>query len=282
MYTIGQAASASGVPALTIRAWERRYGLLAPTRSESGYRLYDHAQLATLRRMAHLVESGVPARQAAALVTAGPVAAARVADEPPAHLVELALTLDDRAITAALDARLAAVGLDAMVDDWLMPELVALGQAWADGVVDVAHEHALSAVVQRWLAGVHGSTSVTDAPVVLLGLPAGVRHELGLLALACCLTARGVDARWLGPDVPVGSWAAAVEASGARGVVLAATRRRDLRPAREAREAITALVPAPQVWMGGSFGDDTPRLGTRLGPVADSIADALLAPAVAP
>ena len=52
MYTVSQAEALTGIPSTTLRAWERRYGIIAPRRTEGGYRLYDAAQIAMLREMA--------------------------------------------------------------------------------------------------------------------------------------------------------------------------------------------------------------------------------------
>jgi DNA-binding transcriptional MerR regulator/methylmalonyl-CoA mutase cobalamin-binding subunit len=65
VYTIGHAARLTGVPSATIRAWERRYGLVKPVRSEGGYRLYDEQGLQLLRAMGSLVAGGWSASQAA-------------------------------------------------------------------------------------------------------------------------------------------------------------------------------------------------------------------------
>ena len=76
MYTIKGAAELTGVAAATLRAWERRYGIGAPARSESGYRLYSEANLQSLGLMRDLVDSGWAPRQAAELTESamGPVA----------------------------------------------------------------------------------------------------------------------------------------------------------------------------------------------------------------
>ena len=65
MYTIGHAARLTGVPSATIRAWERRYGLVQPVRTEGGYRLYDEQGLQLLRAMGALVAAGWSPSQAA-------------------------------------------------------------------------------------------------------------------------------------------------------------------------------------------------------------------------
>ena len=65
VYTIGHAARLTGVPSATLRAWERRYGLVTPVRTEGGYRLYDERGLQLLRAMAALVAAGWSPREAA-------------------------------------------------------------------------------------------------------------------------------------------------------------------------------------------------------------------------
>lgn len=66
MYTIKRAAELTGVPAATLRAWERRYDVVQPQRTDAGYRLYDDETLARLHTMAELVADGWPASSAAA------------------------------------------------------------------------------------------------------------------------------------------------------------------------------------------------------------------------
>src|SRR4029078_6933175 len=56
MYTIKQAAQRTGIAIPTIRVWERRYGVVAPKRTPSGYRLYDDEAIARLNAMQRLVE----------------------------------------------------------------------------------------------------------------------------------------------------------------------------------------------------------------------------------
>lgn len=66
MYTIKRAAELTGIPAATLRAWERRYDLVDPQRTESGYRLYDEQTLDRIREMVALVADGWTASTAAA------------------------------------------------------------------------------------------------------------------------------------------------------------------------------------------------------------------------
>ena len=58
MYTISEAADRAGVSVDVLRAWERRYGVVTPQRTATGYRLYDVATINTIRAMRQLVKEG--------------------------------------------------------------------------------------------------------------------------------------------------------------------------------------------------------------------------------
>src|SRR4030095_6881470 len=66
MYTIKRVSEMVGVPVATLRAWQRRYQVVNPGRSDSGYRLYGAEEIAVLRRMQALVASGWSPKEAAA------------------------------------------------------------------------------------------------------------------------------------------------------------------------------------------------------------------------
>ena len=218
MYTIKEAASRAGLTPTVARAWERRYGVVEPARTSSGYRLYDEDAIERLRTMRLLVEDGWTASAAARAVadgTAPPVAAARagritqatvVSGDPIEAFVFAAAALDGDRIEAALDELFGRGSFESIVDAWLMPAAAALGDAWAAGRVTVAGEHAASAALARRLAGAFGAAARVDGPPIVVGLPPGSRHELGALAFATALRRRGVAVLYLGADVPVASW----------------------------------------------------------------------------
>ena len=77
MYTIKQASRLTGVSEASLRAWERRYGVVVPHRNESGYRLYDEEALAAVSTMRRLVDDGWSPAEAADAVRRGTVPAVR-------------------------------------------------------------------------------------------------------------------------------------------------------------------------------------------------------------
>src|SRR3990172_3125842 len=64
-YRIKAVSQQTGVPAVPLRAWERRYGLLAPHRTRGNYRLYSDQDVAMLRWLKSRVDAGLPVRIAA-------------------------------------------------------------------------------------------------------------------------------------------------------------------------------------------------------------------------
>ncbi len=238
MYTIKEASARTGVGAPLIRAWERRYGVIAPTRTPGGYRLYDDTSIRTLLTMRALVDGGWTASEAARAIRAGEVELVGAADGPAApaaptgspgtanrarlvdRFVASATSASPVETEAVLDEILASGSFEAVVDDLLLPATAALGDAWASGRISVAAEHAASAAVGRRLAGIFQAGGTPGRVAVVVGLPPGARHELGALAFAAALRRRGVGVLYLGPDVTVEGWLDAVGRTRARAAVI--------------------------------------------------------------
>jgi MerR family transcriptional regulator, light-induced transcriptional regulator len=288
VHTVKRAAELTGVPAATLRVWERRYGVVTPSRTEGGYRVYDDASLRRLAAMAALVHGGLPARQAAARVLAdrdlastdSPVTTAARELGDVDGLVDAARELEVEALTRALDDGFARGPFDRVVDEWLMPSLHRLGDAWREEQVGVAAEHFVSAGVMRRLSGLYDAAVIAAGAVrVLVGLPRGTRHEIGALAFAVLLRRAGIDAVYLGADVPPQSW---VEAAGERStaaVVLVVPTVEDVPAAREVVGALVPAVPDLAIHVGGghqhAVGGGSLPLGHELGAAARALAGSL-------
>jgi len=260
MYTIRQASLRSGVSVPTIRAWERRYGVVQPQRTAAGYRLYDERAIETLATMRRLVADGWSPSAAAAALREGAApavsAVARVTglggDALADRFIAAAARYDGRALEAALDEMTARGSYEATIDSLVLPAAVALGDGWARGEVDVAAEHAASAAIMRRLSAAFEAAGVPGGrATVVVGLPPGARHELGALAFAAALRRRGLAVVYLGPDVPIDSWVHAVRGAAASAAVIGVVRAEDAPSAAEVAEAIRAAAPGVTVAVGG-------------------------------
>lgn len=280
MFTIREAADRVGLTPDLLRAWEKRYGVVQPQRSPSGYRLYSEADIAQLEAMRELIDSGWRPREAAGHVlmaaagqgTAGSAApraaaeavgaatpgavhatpASEASGKFPARFVAAAARLDAAALSDLLHDFAAAGRFEVAVESRLFPALRAVGDAWAAGEVSVAGEHVTSAAVLRWLGQRYDAASRDTARAdVVVGLPPGARHELGALAFGVALRRLGVKTMYVGSDLPATDWVEAVTSNGARLAVVGVVMEEDIAAAATVAKALRAASSVVQVAFGG-------------------------------
>lgn len=265
MYNIKQAAARTGLTVPVLRAWERRYGIVSPARTPSGYRVYDDAAIARVQTMRRLVDAGWAPSTAAAAILAGtapaeptpvPESADTGAPSAPSEneaFVEAAGNLDSDGVEVLLDEMFARGSFERVADESLMPAVVALGDAWADGRIDVAAEHLASHAVFRRLAAAYQAAGRPsfDPGGVIVGLPPGSRHELGALAFAVAARRAGLRVLYLGSDLPIDDWVATAERVAARAAVIGSVTPADRGPARRVAIALREALPAIVVAFGG-------------------------------
>jgi DNA-binding transcriptional MerR regulator len=143
---IGELARRTGVSPELLRAWEQRYGLLQPTRTPGGFRLYSATDEARVQHMQGLVSGGLAAAQAARLVLSDDGSAPPPMASPSATTLEEAagdLTasldrLDEQAANTALDRLFSTYTVETVLRDVVLPYLHRLGERWEAGEVSVA------------------------------------------------------------------------------------------------------------------------------------------------
>jgi MerR family transcriptional regulator, light-induced transcriptional regulator len=267
MYRIQVAAQKAGVSTQLARAWERRYGLLAPDRTESGYRLYSDDDVAVLRGAKVLVDEGRSISEVARL---SPDELRRAAVRQPTAKLELPTESWQQAALAAVvtfDAGtlerliLNATGMGALPSTdicahVLLPLLVAIGDRWEQGSLDVAAEHFGSAIVRRHLHALLETEARRNSggPVVVCACPEGDLHEGGLLAFALHAATSGFCIVYLGPNTPTADLIAGADGARATAIALSMT---SPRPSAERRKLLDRLSSwrrkgnARSVWIGG-------------------------------
>ncbi|HEU4411207.1 MAG TPA: MerR family transcriptional regulator [Polyangiaceae bacterium] len=231
-FRIRAAAELSGVPAPTLRAWERRYGVPAPGRTASAYRLYTAGDVEQVRRMRLLVEQGVAPAEAARVARATPPLPDDLAPAggAPGGAVDLArarlLAAAQRFDAPSLDAELARLSmlLDAttLYERVLSPLLVDVGRRWREGGLSVAQEHMLSDRVENALRAALKTLERPEGPLVLVACIDREQHVLGMLGAALKLAASGARVVVLGAMTPPEAVAEAVSAMAPRLVGLSA------------------------------------------------------------
>jgi DNA-binding transcriptional MerR regulator len=214
---IGELSRRVGVSEHVLRAWETRYGLLKPARSEGGFRLYSQDDENRVRRMQAYLDDGLAAAQAAqaaleqeqsdGLTRDVEVAAGAV---PQADLVHCADALrqaldemNEPGAQAVLDRLLTDFTVQSVLRDVLMPYLHELGQRWEHGGVSVAQEHFASHVVRGRLVGLTRGWGDGGGPQALLACPPDEQHDLALLVFGIVLNRRGWRVGYLGANTPM-------------------------------------------------------------------------------
>jgi DNA-binding transcriptional MerR regulator/methanogenic corrinoid protein MtbC1 len=261
---IGQLASRVGVSTTLLRAWERRYGLLEPVRTDHGYRLYSEDDEARVRSMLALITDGVAPQQAARLVVSGtaPPVVSRDDDTSPGDdlaLLGAALErFDDVAANAVFDALLGRYTVRTVLASVVVPYLANLGDRWARGEATTAQEHFASNMLRGRLFGLARGWDAGVGPRALLACPSGERHDLGLLAFGIALRGHGWRITYLGADTPPESLQESIRVLAPNAVVLAMTVTADA-------EAVDDSLGrgAPRLAIGGRGA--TPRLAAKLG-----------------
>ena len=273
---IGELARRTGVATDLLRAWERRYGLLSPTRTGSGYRLYSSADVRRVGRMRELLAAGVSAAEAAREALSERVTADVPPDGASVELREAIRRLDDAASHAAFDRLLADFSLDAVLVGAVLPLLHELGEGWERGEVSIAQEHFASHLIRGRLLGLARGWDRGSGPRAVLACPPEERHDLGLLIFGLALREHGWRITFLGGDTPVETLADTVERLVPDAVVLSATD-----PARFEPIAapLGALADRTTMWIAGPGADAAAaeRSGSRLLDVPPIAAAALVA-----
>ncbi len=270
---IQQVSELLGVPAPTLRSWERRYGLPTTGRSPGGHRRYSEEALIQLRLMRDEVARGTRAADAARAVRSlldetEPVFA-RVQ-----QLLAASQQMDPAAIRAVLDQAHDEVGVGVTIDDLLLPAMRQIGAWWETGRCDVAQEHLTTEVARGWLARL---TALAPAPTyerpVLLACGPRDLHSLGLEALATLLAYRRIGCRVLGARTPQRTLVTAQTATDAAAVVVVSHLTTQRRPAVEALRAVAASG-GPVFYAGNAFAFPGARSGVPGTYLGDNLAAA--------
>jgi DNA-binding transcriptional MerR regulator/methylmalonyl-CoA mutase cobalamin-binding subunit len=216
---IGELSRRVGVGQDTLRAWERRYGLLRPARSTGGFRLYSGDDERRVHDMRAALDRGLPAAEAARAVLRRTAPAAPA--DARAGLAAALAAFDERTAHALLDRLLDDHGPEVALREVIYPHLREVGEWWAAGRFDVGQEHFASNLLHgRLLALMRSSRAGDDGPRAVLACPPGERHSLGLAGFGLVLSRRGWRVVYLGADAPVTSIARSAAAADADAVVL--------------------------------------------------------------
>jgi len=218
---IGEFARRVGVSPELLRAWERRYGLLKPIRSEGGFRLYTSDDAERVQLMKRALDEGLSAAEAARRTLAQRRPAENGLEDARERLLAAARSYDESAVHSVFDEALAGYGLETVLSTLVLPALREIGDEWERGALEVGQEHFASALVRERLLGLGRLWGRGGGPLAVLACAPGERHDIGLIAFGLVLRSYGWRILFLGADTPITTLGEAVAAAEPRLVVVA-------------------------------------------------------------
>ena len=284
--SIRVAARLTGITPETLRAWERRYGFPKPFRREGGSRLYAPEDIERLKLASRLLLMGYRPNEIVAL----PLQELRKRLANESDLAVDPKTLPAVSTDSALEALLAddvtglrqqlraaalSLGPKRFVIELAQPLLVRVGELWAEGELEVRHEHLASASLEtqlRLLLGTYEDGG--QRPVVVLTTLPDEPHVLGLEMVAVLLAAARASPRMLGRSMPVEQIVRAAAALDADVVGLTVSQVAHKGRAQSAlRDLRERLPPGKEIWVGGSGAAGVVGRHAALGTVVESSND---------
>jgi DNA-binding transcriptional MerR regulator/methylmalonyl-CoA mutase cobalamin-binding subunit len=222
-------AALTGVNAITLRAWERRYGFLRPLRTAKGHRLYTHRHVEEIRRVLAFIERGVPISRVRELLEAEPTAFAEAHAHGPwskylDRMTSAIARFDEPELDRAYDEALSIHSGDEVTRCLILPLLLHLGERWTllDGAV--AEEHFFATYLRSKLgARLQHRMRYANGPRLLAACAPGEQHEIGLMLFALEAQLAGMRTVLLGADTPLEEIAIAQRRSGSDAVVISSS-----------------------------------------------------------
>ncbi len=294
IYTIKTVVQQTGITPATLRAWERRYGVLSPGRSDGGYRLYSEREIATLRWLKHQVETGVAISRAVALLdlrhqageepelTERPAAGATVRALPiacpavpgtgargaaaiAANLLAALLAFQESAAEQLLAEAFALYPVEAVAEEIIAPVLVEIGERWQVGEATVVQEHFATAFLRHRLTALFQVYNQGAAgPLAVAGSAPGEWHDIGILLVALTLRRHGWRVIYLGQNVPADHLAREIARLRPDLVCLSATTALTVPALLEVADALGRMAAQqPRLVLGGRAFNEDPALRAR-------------------
>lgn len=225
------------VPADTFRAWERRYSVPQPQRTNGGHRLYSERDIAIIRWLRDRTAEGMNISQAVRLLQSTLFDAAADGVVPDSTRVEPRAL--QRLQTELLDAMMrfdAARGEQLMAEAFALypledvllqlvePLLIEVGERWHRGDISVASEHFTTQFMRRKLSGLFSAAEpVAARGTIIVACAPGELHDIGALFVALFLMRRNWHVIYLGPQMPPSDLLETVRAVQPQMVCLAAS-----------------------------------------------------------
>jgi DNA-binding transcriptional MerR regulator len=256
-YPLRAAARLTGLSPAVVRAWERRYGVVAPIRTSGGTRRYRAADLERLRLVKAVVEGGFRVGQVAQLEPAELERRAAVSPSLSTSRLDEVLAalerLDAAEAQRLLSLQFSALGPAPFAREVAVPLLQEIGERWAGERLRIASEHLATGVLRSLLgSALQPNAASLLGPRIVFATPTGESHELGLQMAALIALSAGANPIYLGAELPVEELLDAVERTGAAALALSLVTIPPAGAEQAVREIRSGLPDGVHLWLGGA------------------------------
>lgn len=237
LLNIKAVAQTTGIDSVTLRAWERRYGVPSPGRTDSGYRLYSDRDIAILTWLKAKVDAGVAIGRAVAMLhshtpqqsehilprSQGQSQPGSFAEIVP-RLLQCAHSFDAVRAQQIITQTFALYSVEETCVYVLLPALQQIGLQWRNGEASLQVEHFLTNVIRQQLLAI-GATlpPPSRSGRVIAGCAPGDWHEMPVLMLSIFLQRLGWEVIYLGQAIGLDQLSSTLEALAPRIVILSAS-----------------------------------------------------------
>jgi DNA-binding transcriptional MerR regulator/methylmalonyl-CoA mutase cobalamin-binding subunit len=289
LYNIKAVVQSTDISSSTLRAWERRYNMVSPQRSDSGYRLYSDRDIAVIRWLKAQVDAGMSISQAVAwlerlleragsqeeavLPFSGEVVTPAVQQAVKRNrardfatlqqeLVNALLDYDEVVAEQALSEAFALYPIEQVGEELIVPVLVKIGDLWHSGDITVTTEHfASNYLMQRLMALLRVGNNVVGGPVIWVGCAPNELHEIGALLLTIYLRRTGYHVQYLGRNLPVDDLVREAQRQHPNMIAFSASSMEAATGLQRMTQALVAIdSPRPIVGYGGRIFNMQPEL----------------------
>jgi len=211
-FTIKDLENLTGIKAHTIRIWEQRYTFLKPQRTDTNIRYYTNEELKMILNIALLNKYGFKISHIDRMsvdeikdktfsLSQTQAQQERIVNELIQHMIDLEI----ERFEATLDNYIMAKGVEKAITQIIFPFLERIGILWITNHVNPAQEHLVTNIIrQKLIVGIESTVShIQINKTLLLFLPEGEHHELGLLFMYYLLKSRGIKVLYIGANAPI-------------------------------------------------------------------------------
>ena len=211
-YTIKDLEQISGIKAHTIRIWEQRYQFLQPQRTETNIRSYSGEELKVILNVSLLNKYGFKISHIDKMSAAEMEEKILGLNQLDAEkervvnaLIKDMVSLDMLSFERQLDNYIANKGIEKTITEIIFSFLERVGVLWITNHINPAQEHLASNLIrQKIILGIEKLPKMNPSgKLVVLFMPEGEYHEIGLLFVHFLLKYKGYNVDYLGTNVPL-------------------------------------------------------------------------------